>query len=373
MKRNFPSTDISRRSFAGGVVATALVGVGAARAPAARAQAAPAIGRGSTLTVSTWGGVTQDAIKAYVQPEFERRTGAQLAFDIGGQGVRFNKLLAQRANPPADVFFGSDDSAVAGHRAGVLVPASRKNLPNLAELYDWAVPIKDFSSETAVTGVPYAMLSLVLAYNPERVKDKPTGWADLWRPEFQGKLALPAPVYGLTPQFVIMANELAGGSAADLTPGLKKLATLKPVKLTVFWTEWAPLFKTGDVLIAPELDYYLETMKTQGYAIDYVVPKERAIALPEYVCVVKGTKQPELAEAFLNLMMDAKVQQDFATETYQGTVNKTVQLSPAAMARCSCGPRLGQLRFFDVAPIVDMRAALIERINTEVAPQWGAR
>jgi putative spermidine/putrescine transport system substrate-binding protein len=369
MKRSASSTAISRRRFAGGIVATAA----AAASGLARAQGAPAIGRGMTLTVSTWGGVTQDAIKAYVAPEFAKRTGATLAFDIGGQGARFNKLLAQRNNPPADVFFTSDDGIVAGYRAGVLVPAARKNLPNLAELHDWALTIKGFGPDGTVAAAPYALLSLVLAYNPAVLKDKPTSWNDLWRPEVQGKLAFIAPIYGLTPQFAMLANELAGGSPGDLTPGLKKLAELKPVKLTVFWTDWAPLYKTGDVVIAPELDYYLETMKDQGYAIEYAVPRERAIALPEYVGIVKGTKHQELAEAFLNLMMDATVQRAFATKTYQGTVNKTVQLSAAEQARCACGSRVSQLRFFDVAPVVDGRPALLERINTEVVPRWGAR
>jgi putative spermidine/putrescine transport system substrate-binding protein len=94
------------------------------------ALAQPAIGTRTTLTISTWGGVTSDGIRDYVGPEFEKQTGAKLAFDIGGQGARYNKLLAQKGNQSADVFFGTDESVVGGLRAGVLQTADLKAVPN---------------------------------------------------------------------------------------------------------------------------------------------------------------------------------------------------------------------------------------------------
>jgi putative spermidine/putrescine transport system substrate-binding protein len=366
-----PSGRLSRRRFVGGVAAAA--GALVARRAGAQSAGASATDSAAILTVSTWGGVTQDAIKAHMQPLFERQTGARLAFDIGNQGVRYNKLLAQRANPPADVFFSTEEALIAGHRAGLLTPANRANLPNLADLAPWALTVKDFGSESTVAGVPYSLLSLVLAYNPEIVKVKPTSWSDLWRPEFQGKLVMPGPVHSLMPELVVIATELAGGTAGDPTPGLRKLAALRPAKLSLFWTDWAPLAKSGDVVAGPEFDYYIETMKSQGYPVDSVIPTEKGIAAPEYVSVVKGTPRQPLAEAFLNLTLDPTVQRSLAIETYQGPTNRTVQLEPAALARCACGARVDQLRFFDVAPFVDARPALIERLNTEVLPQWGTR
>ncbi|MGQ0662414.1 MAG: ABC transporter substrate-binding protein [Pseudomonadota bacterium] len=356
---------------AAGVGLASLAGGGVGRR--AWAQAAPAIMRGATLTVSTWGGVTQEGIKSYLQPEFEKQTGAMLAFDIGGQGARYNKLLAQRASPPADVFFSTDEAVVAGHRAGILTTVTRKNIANLADIHDWAFSVKGIGSADTLPGVPYTLIAYVLGYHPEAVKDKPTSWADLWRPEFHGKLAMASPVHSQMPAFVIIAAELAGGSAANPDPGFKKLAELKPLRLTVFWTDWAPLNKSGDVTLATEFDYYLETMKTQKYPIEYVIPKEGGIGVPEYVSMVKGAKYPELAEAFMNLMLSPKVQEAFARDTYQGATSKRITLDQAAAARCACGARIGQLRFFDPVLFADKRAAWTERMNTEVVPQWRVR
>jgi len=325
------------------------------------------------LTVSTWGGVTQDGIKAYVAPEFEKRTGAALAFDIGGQGARYNKLLAQRNNPPADVFFSTDEAVIAGRRAGILTSANRKNLSNLPNIHEWAQTVKENDGEGTIAGAPYTLLAYALAYNPETVKDKPTSWADMWRPEFQGKFAFAAPVHSQMPAFVVIAAELAGGSATNVDPGFKKLAELRPSKLTVFWTDWAPLNKSGDVTLATEFDYYLETMRAQKYPIEYVIPKEKAISCPEYTSIVKGTKNQEIAEAFLDLMLSPPVQKAFAQETFQGPTNKLVSLDAASAARCACGAKVDQLRFFAPKMFADNRPAWTERLNTDVVPHWRAR
>src|SRR5882672_3780462 len=111
---------------------------------------APAINAGSTLTASVWGGITEDSIKKYVEPEFTKLTGAKIAYDIGGVGARYNKLLAQKANPVTDVFFTTEEACISGYKAGILTPATRKNMSNLAELESWAKPPQRGTTDEAV-------------------------------------------------------------------------------------------------------------------------------------------------------------------------------------------------------------------------------
>lgn len=351
---------------------TALKAAGSAAA--ASAIGAPSILRAAdnVLTVSTWGGITEDSIRKHVQPVFEKLTGGTLAFDIGGQGARYNKLLAQRANPPADVFYSTDEAVVSGMRAGILTPATKKNIANFADLAPWATSLKS-DDEAHIVGVPFAIIACALGFNPQLVKTPPASWADLWNPEFAGKIAFASPVNSMMPAFVVLAAEMAGGSAENVDSGFVKLAELKPAKLSVFWTDWAPLNKTGDVVVSTEFDYYLEAMKDQKYAIDYVYPKEKAIASLEYVSIVKNTKKLELAEAFLNAVIDPKVQEGIAIQTYQGPTNTKTVVPAEIAARCAYGPRIDQLRFFDPVLFADKRAAWTERLNLEVVPQWGAR
>lgn len=359
-------TSLSRRS------ALRLAAAAAAGAAIPPALSRPAIAKNSTLTVSTWGGVTSDGLRDHLAPEFEKLTGAKLAFDIGGMGARYNKLLAQKGNQSSDVFFGTDEAVVGGLRNGVLEYADEKALPNYANLYDWAKTMKAPAGQVSL--VANTLISYVLAYNPQTVKTPPKAWADMWNPEFAGKLAFAAPAHSQMPAFVILASELAGGSATNVDPGFAKLAKLRPNKLTVFWTDWAPMLKTGDTNAATEFDYYLESMKAQGYPIDYVFPEEKAFGAAEGAALVAGTKNREIAQAFLNLTIDPKMQSTFAEALYYGPTNKLVKPSAAVAAKMSYGAeKMAKIRFFDPVFWYENRPAWTERLTTEVVPEWKVR
>lgn len=359
-----------RRKFlldAGGL---GLGAVGSAIAPAwAQSGGAPAIAKGSTMTVSTWGGITQDLIKNHAEKEFEKLTGAKLAYDIGGVGARYGKILAQRNSPPADVFISGDEQVIAGERAGLLQSLDAKKISSIGNLYDWAV-IRAGAREKSLVGIGFAVNAYVIGYNPDLVKVAPTGWADLWRPEFRGKLALAAPGHSMMPMVMVIAAELAGGSASNIDPGFKKMGDLRSNKLTFFWTDWASMNKTGDVAIATEFDYYLQTMKAQNYRIEYIMPKEKGIGTPLTASLVRGSKLTEPGEAFISLLLSRGFQEAAAANAYLGPTDRTVKLSAAIAARCACGATVDRLRFFDPAFIADVRPAWTERINSEIIAQW---
>ena len=86
--------------------------------------------------------------------------------------------------------------------------------------------------------------------------------------------------------------------------------------------------------------------------------------------MVKGTKPPDLAEAFMNLMLDPGVQQILAETTFTGVTNRKSRLSPTVEDRCACGPRTEKLRLFDLARSVDVRPQWTERLTIEVLPSF---
>jgi putative spermidine/putrescine transport system substrate-binding protein len=127
------------------------------------------------------------------------------------------------------------------------------------------------------------------------------------------------------------------------------------------------------VTLATEFDYYLEAMKDQKYPVEYVIPKEKGFGASEYVSIVKGNKNQELAEEFLDQMIAPQAQHAFAVHTHQGAISNKVKLSEAEAKRCACGARVDQLRFFDPTVFASNRAAWTERLNTEVVPNWRTR
>jgi putative spermidine/putrescine transport system substrate-binding protein len=361
---------LSRRKLLAGLGAGAAGGAGLL---ARRGIAAPAVTKGTVFTVSIWGGVTQEAVAAHAGPEFSQATGAALAFDIGAQGPRYSKIVAQRAAPSVDVFFGIDETIITGVKSGVLRSARRKSLSNLGDVAPWALTIPSSAGDDTIGGVPYCLIAYVLGYNPAKIKAPITSWNDLWRPEFAGRLAFASPFHSAMPKLVVLAAELAGGSMENIEPGFKKLAELRPAKLQFTWTTWAPLYQSGDVILATEFDCYLDVMKSQNYPIEYVVPKEKGLASVDGLAMVAGRPNPELAEFFLDLIISPKVQAGLAHDLLHGPINSKVELPADLKTKCTCGANVADLRFFDPMPFVALRPIWTERLTTQVVPQWGAR
>ena len=65
----------------------------------------------------------------------------------------------------------------------------------------------------------------------------------------------------------------------------------------------------------------------------------------------------------MNLMLDPKIQEAFATVTYQGPTNKKVQLAADLQKKCACGERIDQLRFFDPVMFANVRAPSVKWLS----------
>ncbi len=364
----------TRREFLRQAGTTALGAAIGAYIPAGLSKAAQAQpGHGSTviaqarkeIVVSTWGGITEEGLRKYVTPVFESKYNATAIYDLGGAAARYNKLLAQAANPQINIMLNVEDVLVDGIQRGLIAKYNPRNVPNVKDLYPWANP-----KTIAGYGAAYSVLAYGLLV-AKGLPGKPvTSWRDLWRPEFRGKLALAAPSHSQMPMLLITAAKLRGGSQTNIEPGLAALAELRPINLSFFWTDYAALVKSGDVIIATEFDYYGLIMQQQGYAVSWIMPQENAFGSLECAAVVKGAPNQELAEAYLNIMFDPDVQMKIATETFQGPSNKLVRLRLPLSEQILYGSRLRRVQWFDAKFVNDNKGRWIERINTEVVPKW---
>jgi len=366
----------TRREFLRQAGTTALGAAIGAYIPAGlskAAQAQPGHGQGATaiaqarkqIVVSTWGGITEEGLRKYVTPVFESKYNATAIYDLGGAAARYNKLLAQAANPQINIMLNVEDVLVDGIQRGLITKYNPRNVPNAKDLYPWANP-----KTIAGYGAAYSVLAYGLLV-AKGLPGKPvTSWRDLWRPEFRGKLAIAAPGHSQMPMLLITAAKLRGGSQTNIEPGLAALAELRPINLSFFWTDYAALVKSGDVIIATEFDYYGLIMQQQGYPVSWIMPQENPFGSLECAAVVKGAPNQELAEAYLNTMFDPDVQLKIATETFQGPSNKLVRLRLPLSEQILYGPRLRRVQWFDAKFVNDNKGRWIERINTEVVPKW---
>src|SRR5260370_908550 len=149
-----------------------------------------------------------------------------------------------------------------------------------------------------------------LTYNPETIKTATTSWADLWRPEFKGKVGITNLNSTLGTGWLVEVARMHGGSEANVDPGFKALEALKPNLAAVAANPGAlaTLFQQGQIDISPGNFNAIQILKARGVAVEFVAPKEGAIAFKTTIHIVKNTQVKHLGVALIEAAMGPDVQ-----------------------------------------------------------------
>ena len=110
-------------------------------------------------------------------------------------------------------------------------------------------------------------------------------------------------------------------------------------------------------------------LQKKGIPIDYVVPKEGAIAGDIRIHIVKGTKNKALAQRLVDYAVGPDGQTQIAKLLLLGPVNKKATLDAETDKRMPWGPggSIKNLRIVDALAILDNRDEWTKRWNQEVA------
>jgi putative spermidine/putrescine transport system substrate-binding protein len=345
-----------------------LIGGGAALATSSLMRVAPALAQAKPekIVVMTWGGLWGDSVREGVDAPFEKATGVKVVQDRGSSPVeRITKLKVSLDNQSFDVVQLHDGLVPLAVKQGVLEPIDRASprLGNLKDVYPRFVQ----SHWVAMIFSP-----LGIAYNKTLVKNPPTGFADLWRPEFKGRIVLPEISHSIGTYIIPIGAMASGKSPKDAETGfemLKKMTELQPI--------WA---KDTDSIMNALRDeeamigllYKSQTYTVQGWGTpaEWVFPREGAILYSSGTAIAKNTRNRELAEQYLNLTLDPALQPHFTKAfSYPGTNRKMIDnLPPDLQGRARVTDEdLARIVELDHEFMSDQRAAWTERWNRIVA------
>lgn len=130
--------------------------------------------------------------------ERAKKEGFQLEFVSAGGGDIYNRVLAEKSAPQADVVFGLDESMFFGlNDEKLLVPYEPS----------WSGDIPEDAKVSDGTFFPLVEQRIFMIYNPEFVKEDqaPKKWEDLAASEFAGKYKIPSNTTGGTNQKSILS------------------------------------------------------------------------------------------------------------------------------------------------------------------------
>jgi putative spermidine/putrescine transport system substrate-binding protein len=329
-------------------------GSGAASAPSGSAPAQAPSGETKEIVHATW--ANHPTILADAFATFERDTGIKVQPFVGTTGDRLTKLYAEKGHPTIDVAAVTPSDALHLFEAGVIEPPN-PDLPNMKNMV---------AAAHHPAGYVSSLVAIGLGYNPQY--GTPASWADLWDPKYKGKVALSGwPGSPATVQ-LLMAARLNGGSDDNLDPGFAALQRLLPAKFFAQGPSAEPFYVQGDVWIHPAIHGAVLQMKDKGVPIDWVAPKEGAVADYNVLVIPKGVKDKAAAEKFVDFFLGPEVQLAYASGLYYAPVNQTVQLPPDVAAKVH--PNAEEQRNLQAVPwekISARESELSERWNREIA------
>ncbi|MBT9291607.1 ABC transporter substrate-binding protein [Prosthecodimorpha staleyi] len=315
------------------------------------------------LVFATFTGSWEEAHKAVLVPAFRKATAdAQIVLDPMLSVDQIAKVNAARANPPIDVMLHDPGPALVAIGQDLVEP-----YPVAKSAY-----YKDLISEAQVDTGPAPFFQVVgLTYNPEVIKTPPTSWADLWKPEFKGRVGITNMNSTLGTGFMVEIAKMHGGSEANIDPAFAAIEKLKPNLAAVATNPGAlaTLFQQGQIDISPGNFNAIQILKAKGVPVEFVAPKEGAIAFKTTIHIVKNSPNKELAFKLIEAALSPEVQAKLMDSPYLIVPTNTKVKMGGEIAKVlakDTDDLKKKFVFQDWKKINEQRSAWIEKFNREI-------
>src|SRR5262249_29522098 len=136
------------------------------------------------LVVATFGGTFVDNSKKCHAAAFEKATGSTVKYVLGSSVQTAAKMRAAGVRAEFDVAYMDSQIVKQVTAEGLLQPLEPAKIAGWNDVYDVGRDKDGYWVSMMFAGT-------IIAYNTRLLAAPPTSWADLWKPEFKGKLAIP--------------------------------------------------------------------------------------------------------------------------------------------------------------------------------------
>ncbi len=336
-----------------GVVALSALGAGAARAEA------------KTLNVLFPGGTWLEFYEKTFTKPWSEAHGTEFVWK---NGLGFEPLvIAQRRRPQWDLIHQNQNTSSQLGALDAIIEWKEEDLPNLKNIH----PSFRYPYLAGKVHTPYG-----LAVNTKKITKPVTKWADLWDPEFKGKVGFPA--WEWMGQEVFHAiNQINGGTPDNVDPGIEKMKALYADggAITLDNVEHTKqMLVAEEVWITPYFGARTDQAKEAGAPVEFIVPEEGGLSFIFNTSIISGRPDDsrELALTFVDTTLDAEKQIEFSRLTgYPPTNVEAMKNLPPDLKKLELTDAqvdaLGKLqRDFDYMAMFAYRDQIKDRWNKEV-------
>jgi iron(III) transport system substrate-binding protein len=257
------------------------------------ALAGTAAAQKTQLTVYT--ALETDQLKAYEAGFVKTNPDIEIKWVRDSTGVITAKLLAEKANPQADVVMGVAASSLALLNSnGMLEPYAPLNLDAIMSQY------RDKKNPPAWFGMD--VWGATICFNTVEAQKKnipkPESWKDLTKPVYKGQIVMPNPASSGTGYFDVTAWLTMFGDDKGKGGGWKFMDGLHEniAQYTHSGSRPCNMASAGEYVLGISFEYRGNTNKAKGAPIDLVFPKEGLGWDLEAFAIHKGTKKLDAAK-----------------------------------------------------------------------------
>lgn len=308
----------------------------------------------------------------YIDPDLLDRFAAETGVRVEYSTYASNEeLLAmvQAAPNSYDLVVPGDYMVPIMRRAGLLAPLNKANLPNLANLDPLFVsPAYDPANRHCV---PYLWGTMGIGYNIAATGRPITRWADVFEPEFAGRVAL------LDGERYILGLTLLGLGHSPNSTDPDEIAAARDF-LRAHRDQIAALapddgqerLRRGEVDLAFEWSGDMLQVMAENPNLRYAIPAEGSIIWTDNMCVLAGSPNQELAERFINFILEPEIGAALANYTRYSTPNRAALalIDPADRANPTLYPDdETRKRLFFLVDVGSEGAALYARAWRELS------
>ena len=274
-----------------------------------------------TLVISLWG-FNGDLIEEHVLAPFREEHGVEIVLETGNNADRLNKVRI-RGGSEVDLIYLTDAFSQIGIDNDLFMPVDRALVPNAEGLHEPArAPQGEF-------GPAYTVGRIGIVYDAAEVEPIDE-WADLWREDLAGEVAIPEISTTGGPLMVLAAARVAGVDPYEETDAaFEKLSELEPNVAKAYRTgsELINLLSTGEASVGITQDFVLASLREAVPTIEFADLADGGYAVFNTINIVEGTENADLAHAFIDWALDPDLQRTLAVEGVDAPVAAAVELT----------------------------------------------
>jgi iron(III) transport system substrate-binding protein len=248
-----------------------------------------------------------DQIKAYEAAFSKVYPDVELKFTRDSTGVITAKVLAEKANPQADIVIGTSASSMAVFALeGMLEPYAPKGVDKIPAAYR--------DSQNPPHWVGMDIYGAAVCFNTAEAQKqnlpKPESWKDLTKPVYKGKIVMPNPASSGT-GFLDVAGWLQMWGEADAWKFMDALHENIGV-YTHSGSQPCRQAGSGEFPIGISFEYRAMATKKSGAPVDIVFPSEGLGWDLEASGIMKGTKKLDAAKKLMDWLATPEAMTLFA-------------------------------------------------------------